>query len=439
MRVLVVGGGAREHVAAWALARSGSKIYTVMKNNNPGLRRLSEEVLIHPETDVETVASWAEGRVEMAFIGPEAPLEKGLVDILEERGIPTVGPSREAARLETSKSFMRDLMRRHNLPGQVAYRYCENMDDLRTAVGEMGTEVVVKPVGLTGGKGARVYGEHLHGEEDIYRYGEEIFGGYGGGRLVVEEKLTGEEFTLQAFTDGRRLLPTPLVQDHKRAYEGDEGPNTGGMGSYSMADHLLPFVTQEEREQALSIMQGVIDAMREEGTPYKGILYGQFMLTRDGPKVVEFNARFGDPEAMNVLSILDDPLEEIFRGLVSGDLPTKASFRHLATVCRYVVPVGYGSSPKKGVRLEVDEKRIRESGALLFYASVDERDGAVYTTTSRSLAVVGASPEMKGAVESCERALEAVRGEYYVRHDIGTPEAIERKKRHMEQVRSGGQ
>ncbi|MDG6220862.1 MAG: phosphoribosylamine--glycine ligase [Candidatus Thermoplasmatota archaeon] len=441
MRVLVVGGGAREHAIAAALNKSKATLYAAMNNRNPGIQRLCEDVLFGPETDVDAVAGWAEGRVDMAFIGPEAPLEKGLADALISRGIGVVGPTKDAARIETSKAYMRKLMTEYDIPGQVVNAHCRSLEEAEAFLDDFGESVVVKPIGLCGGKGAKVFGEHLHNREDILEYARSIFSsGMGGGELVIEEKLVGEEFTLQCFSDGSHVAPMPLVQDHKRAYEGDKGPNTGGMGSYSMKNHSLPFITDQEYQQALAIVQRTVDAMAQDGSPYKGILYGQFILTKDGPKVIEFNARFGDPEAMNVLSIIDSSFLDVCIGMVEGGLKDKRpSFKHTSTVCKYVVPRGYGIKSEVGVEVEVDEKAIEMSGAKLFYASVNEKDGKIYTTSSRTLAVVGISPEIGTAEEVCETALSSIRGDVFMRHDIGKAASIQKKISNMRDLRGEGE
>lgn len=433
MKVLVVGGGAREHAIAKALKRSGAEIYSVMKNRNPGIYRIAEEATIADEKDISAVVSWAKRRVDMAFIGPEAPLEVGLVDALQDAGIPSVGPVKSAARIETSKDYMRSLMEHHNIEGQVKYRVAEDMEEGKRFIDEIG-DFVIKPTGLTGGKGAKVFGEHLKNRDEALDYLRKIFDGYGGGKAVIEERLEGEEFTLQAFVDGSNLVPMPLVQDHKRAYEGDKGPNTGGMGSYSMENHRLPFIKEDEYEDALNIMKKVVRAMDDEGNPYRGILYGQFMLTADGPKIVEFNARFGDPEAMNVLSLLETSLTEISEAMMNGELG-KAEFMNKATVCKYVVPEGYGVQPKANVPVDVDEEGIRKEGAELFYASVNDEKGQIYTTTSRTLAVLGIDDDIGKAEEMAERALSHVNGEVFSRHDIGKAELIERRVKHMDELR----
>ena len=441
MRVLVVGGGGREHAIVGALRRSHAEIYAAMANQNPGIRRASKEVLLGDVTEVDRIVNWAKQHsVELAVIGPEAPLEKGIADLLEAAGIPTVGPSGAAAQLETSKEFTRELMRDHRIPGFSQFWAFDQVAGFEEFVNASDFEFVIKPLGLTGGKGVRVWGDHFSTKAEAVAYGREILEKKIGGtaRFLVEEKLVGEEFSLQAFCDGTRLVPMPLAQDHKRAYEGDKGPNTGGMGSYSEADHLLPFVPTEDHDRALETMRRTIEAMAARGTPFKGILYGGFMATKHGPKLLEHNVRFADPESMNVLPILEDDFLGICVGLAGGNVPTNVKFARKATVCKYVVPMGYGSHPKAGEQLKVDEESIRRTGAKLYYASVDEKAGHLYTTTSRSLAVVGIAANLEEAESISEEALAFVAGSFYARRDIGKPEVVERKVERMQKIRQGG-
>src|SRR5881296_2840408 len=439
MKVLVVGGGGREHAIIEALHRSQADLYTAMSNQNPGIRRRSKDVLLGDVTDVERIVSWAKGHgIELAVIGPEAPLGNGITDALEAVAIPTVGPSREAAQLETNKEFTRALMQAHQIPGVPQFWAFDDLARFEEFVNDSDFEFVIKPLGLTGGKGVRVWGDHFSSKAEALAYGREILEKKIGGtaRFLIEEKLVGEEFSLQAFCDGRALVPMPLAQDHKRAYEGDKGPNTGGMGSYGDADHRLPFLTSEDFDRALETMTKTVEAMAARGTPFKGILYGGFMATKDGPMLLEYNVRFADPESMNVLPILEDDFLTLCEKLVDGNLPTTARFAGRSTVCKYVVPAGYGTKPKAGVAIDVDEARITKAGAELFYASVDEQDGQVFTTASRSLAVVGVAESLPEAESACEAGLTHVRGNVYVRHDIGTAAAIARKVEHMRTIRS---
>ena len=437
MRVLTVGGGGREHAAVEAFHRAGSEIYAVMKNANPGIMRRAKKHALIDEKDIGNVLRFAlENSVELAFVGPEAPLEVGIVDALEEAGIPCASPTKAAARIETSKSFMRNLVKDHGIEGNLGFASFDNAKDAEEYLRTIDHEIVVKPVGLTGGKGVKVQGEHLHSFGETMEYINEIFDqNIGGAGVILEERAVGEEFTQMVFCDGRNIAPMPLVQDHKRAYEGDVGPNTGGMGSYSDADHLLPFVTKKDRDDALSILRKIVKAMSKEGCPYRGPMYGQFMLTKNGPKIIEINARFGDPEAMNVLPILEDSFEEICRTMAGGNMNEIARFRRSATVCKYVVPEGYGTTTVYGKDIIVDEDGIASEGAKVFYANVDVINGRLVTGRSRSVGIVGIAGSIAEAEEKCERALSHVRGDHiFVRHDIGKKELIQRRIDHMKSL-----
>jgi phosphoribosylamine--glycine ligase len=299
-------------------------------------------------------------------------------------------------------------------------------------------DIVVKPVGLTGGKGVKVQGEHLHSFEDIMVYVNEIFdNNIGGAGVIIEEKAVGEEFTQMVFCDGKTISPMPLVQDHKRAYDGDVGPNTGGMGSYTDADHLLPFVTASERKEALAIIQQIVDALRKDGCAYRGAMYGQFMLTLNGPKLIEINARFGDPEAMNVLPILSSNFTDICMAMATGTLKDNVEFEKKATVCKYVVPEGYGVKSKAGLPISVDETNVQKCGSVAFYANVDMKDGKLVTGTSRSVGAVGMAGSIEEAESNCEKALKFVEGEaIFVRRDIGKRELVQRRVDHMKALRN---
>jgi len=440
MRTLVVGGGGREHAIVEALRRSGAEILAAMANQNPGIRRAAKDVLLGDVNAVDRITAWAKaGGAELAVIGPEAPLGQGIADALEAAAIPTVGPSKEAAQLETNKEFTRQLMKEHGIPGLPAYWAFDSYGPFSEFVLDSDFEFVIKPLGLTGGKGVQVWGDHFSSKEGALAYGREILEKRIGGqaRFLVEEKLVGEEFSLQALCDGKRLVPCPLAQDHKRAYEGDKGPNTGGMGSYSDADHLLPFVTRLDYDQALETMRRTIEAMNDRGTPFKGVLYGGFMATRDGPKLLEYNVRLADPESMNVLPILEDDFADLCLHAARGGLPLRARFAKKATVCKYVVPPGYGTRPRAGEQLKVDEESIRRTGAKLYYAAVDEKDRKILTTTSRALAVVGIADDLERAEAISEEALAFVGGSFYARRDIGKPEFVARKVERMRKIREG--
>ena len=430
MKILVAGGGGREHAICLALTKNANvELYSVMGKKNPGIAKIARETLIHAETDVPAVRAFAkEHNIQYAFIGPEAPLEAGLADALTKEGIGCVGPVKAAARIETDKGFCRELMNKHGIDGCPAYKLCKTQEEAAAFIRQYPGDLAVKPTGLTGGKGVKVMGEQVD-REGAVEYAMTLKDQV----IILEERLLGEEFTLMAFTDGKTLVPMPLVQDHKRAFEGDVGPNTGGMGSYSLEDHTFPFVTETDYARALSIMQATVNALAKEGSPYKGILYGQFMNTKTGPKVIEFNARFGDPEAMNVLTILNSDLFTIAEHIISGTLSAQdVSFEKKATVCKYLVPTGYPDKPHAG---DVITPGPAEN-TILYYANVELENGVLKTLTSRTMAYVGVGAGLAEAEKYAEAACRNVTGNVRYRSDIGTETLFAKRIAHMKELRS---
>ncbi|MBA2869021.1 phosphoribosylamine--glycine ligase [Methanococcus maripaludis] len=435
MKVLLIGGGAREHAIAMALKKNELvELYTLMKNKNPGIYALSEEVSFNSETDVPAIKEFAEKiKPEIAVIGPESPLGVGASDLLEEMGIPTVGPKKLPAQIETSKEFMRNLFKKYEIDGSLKYAafndYGTELEGFIDEMTSLGKDVVVKPAGLTGGKGVKVVGEQLKDNEEAKIYAKEVFDkSIGGGKIIIEEKLVGVEFTLHGFVDGENIVFMPAVQDHPHAYNNDEGPITGGMGSYSCPNHGLPFLSEEMLDRAEKIMEKTVNSISLEVGPYKGFLYGQFMLTADGPKIIEYNARFGDPEAMNLLPILKTDFLDVCFAIAKGTLDKlNIEFENKATVCKYVVPNGYPIDPVRNKELTVDEKAIENANAILFYASINEENGKLYITGSRSAAVVGISENIEEAEKIAQKAIENFKGEVYYRSDIGTLDLIKKR------------
>jgi phosphoribosylamine--glycine ligase len=281
----------------------------------------------------------------------------------------------------------------------------------------------------------KLSGEHLANIDEGVEYAKQCI--QKSDAVVVEEKFVGEEFSLQCLSDGRTVIGSPLAQDHKRAFEGDKGPNTGGMGSYSDSNHLLPFLSQDDYDAAIDITQKGCRAMKEEcGESYKGVMYGGFIATKKGVKLVEFNARYGDPEVMNILPLLETSLLDIFKAVIDGNLNAEmARYSNRATVCKYVVPKGYGIKSEAGHHLEVNEAAIRQVGAQFYYAAVNEEKGELFTTASRSLGIVGIGGTLSDAEAKAEGALGHVKGNIFMRHDIGTAEAIRKKMERMKDIR----
>jgi phosphoribosylamine--glycine ligase len=380
----------------------------------------------------------AAARPDVVIVGPEEPLAIGIVDDLGKLGIPAVGPVQALAQLEASKSFTRELLSRHRIDGNPRYRVFRTMDGITDYLSSL-QDHVIKPDGLTGGKGVKVSGEHLHSVQEGLDYCEQLFAEHPEQPVVIEEKLDGEEFSLQSFCDGEHVVHTVPVQDHKRAFDGDSGPNTGGMGSYSAADHLLPFLTREDLLQAQAINAAVVRALHKEtGQPYKGILFGGFMLTRDGIRLLEYNARFGDPESLNVLCLLegDDDFVDICLAIINGNLDeVRPRFKRQATVCTYVVPQGYPDSPVQNQRVDLSRVPTDSEHLKRFFAAVDQRDDGIYLTGSRAIAFVGIGQDLADAYRHAEGAASRVQGPVRHRKDIGTEELIQKRVRHMAEVR----
>jgi len=436
-KILLIGKSGRLDAMAEALYRSSrnKEIYLLSEVNSPGLARKARKVWREARTDdPDVVAGYAkEIRPDFAIIGPEEPLASGVVDKLRELGIPTVGPSRSLARLESSKAFTRTLLEKYRIDGRIKYRTFEVEDGLEAYLHEL-SEFVIKPDGLTGGKGVRVFGDHFATIEEGLSYCRQLLAS--GATLIVEEKLIGEEFSFQSFCDGRHVCDMIPVQDHKRAEEGDRGPNTGGMGSYSCEDHLLPFLSQDHIDEASRINKAVAAALLNEcREEYKGILYGSFILTKDGLKIIEYNARFGDPEAMNVLSLLRTDFIDICEAIISGTLDKlHIAFDRKATVCKYVVPRGYPNSAENGSK--IDLSHVTHSRNLrIFYGAVSgTRDDDLELTGSRAVAFLGIGDSLKAAEEIAERAAMQVVGPVRHRADIGTTKLVERRADHMKAI-----
>ncbi len=436
-KVLLVGSGAREHALADALIAGGAELYAYMQLLNPGIKRIARKFTVGKADDTAAAVKFAkENSVEIAVIGPEMPLAAGVVDELEKAGIKCVGPTKKLAQLETSKGFTRELVKKHSIEGCPDFRVFKDSNGIKEYLQQLGA-YVVKPDGLTGGKGVKVFGEHLSSHEESLEYCKEILKEHSS--VVVEEKLEGEEFSLQSLTDGNGgFVHFPCVQDHKRAFEGDKGPNTGGMGSYSDANFLLPFLTEEDVDAAKKITEKVAVAIKKElGESYKGVMYGGFMKTASGIKLLEYNARFGDPETMNVIPLLKTNFVEVCKAVAEGRLAKlNVEFEPKATVCKYVVPEGYPDGPKTG-KIEVPSVEKDYIKALVYYANVEDRNGEVYTTKSRSVAFVGVADTIAAAEKIAEEAAAMVKGNVYHRKDIGTYDLVQKRVEHMEQLLEG--
>lgn len=439
MRVLLVGGGAREHALGVALHTAGAELFVIASNLNPGLRALAKEYATADPTAPGAVVQLAQTRrIHYAVIGPEAPLAAGVGDALRAANIPVVGPSKAGARIETSKRFCRELLGKYRIDASPRFVTVSNLDEVDSRIAEFNVPFVVKPVGLTAGKGVKVQGVDFQTPQEGASYAKRFLAAHPNeGGLLLEERIEGEEFSLMAFVTDSGIYPLPLVQDYKRALDGDTGPNTGGMGAYSQRDHLLPFLSPSMRERAEAILRRTVDALRSEGIPYRGVLYAGFMLTGHGPILMEFNARLGDPEAVNVLTLYEEGnFDELLGGVASGRVdPNLVRFRLRATVVKYLVPPGYPVSPTAGGILTIDEPAIEALGVHVRYASVDAAGPSqVRLTSSRGVALVGEASAIHAASERVEEALACVKGDYWVRHDVGSAADVTRRVEHMRRL-----
>lgn len=437
MNILVIGSGAREHALIKALRRSPQNAFLFCYGTaiNPGIKQLTHQYEAGDITNcAEVVTRAVFWDIELAIIGPEAPLEKGIADALWQAGIPTIGPRKKLAQIETSKEFARDLMQKYDIAGLPRYKKFASLHSIEPFLHELGEgNYVIKANGLMSGKGVKVAGEHLHSIDDALQFCQEILEKKQ--TILIEEKLIGQEFSLMCFADGKKIIPMPLVQDHKRAYNEDKGPNTGGMGSYSDTNHSLPFLNENEVQDALAINQAVFQALSLEcGEAYIGILYGSFIATKKGIYVIEFNARFGDPEALNVLSILQSDFVVLCKAMIQGELTEdKVGFAKKATVCKYAVPEGYPDKPQNNFVVDCSKISCQDH---LYLSSVNQVGPQLIAQGSRTAAYVGIADSIGAAEKSAETEISLIEGPLFHRQDIGTQQLIQQRIDQMQRIRN---
>ncbi len=441
MKILLITSSARGHAIADALSRSrhNPEIFSVCTGKNPGIRALASEQHILDIMKFDPIVNIAKDtRPDFAFVGPDDPIGAGLADALEDAGIPTVAPKKSLARIEASKGFTRELLAKHGIDCSPKFSSFTRADPelLSTFITQdLGGEYVVKYDALKGGKGVKLSGEHLDTEEDGVAYAIECIEECG--QVVVEEKLTGIEFSLLSFVSGEQVVDMPAVQDHKRAYDGDTGPNTGGMGTYSDADHSLPFLQNDDVERAKEINRLTAKALQDEcGEGFRGILYGGFIATRDGVRLIEYNARFGDPEALNILPLLASDFVDICQAMITGELTDDlVSFEKKATVCKYITPEGYPEN--KDQRGEAVTFPEMPENARIYYGDVSEADnGSLELGGSRTAGIVGIGESIAEAEQIAQKLCEKVTGPVRYRHDIGTEDVVSQRVTTMEQLRT---
>jgi phosphoribosylamine---glycine ligase len=402
MKVLVIGSGGREHALVWKLRQSPRITQLYCAPGNGGISREAECVPVDQKSLESLVALANQLRPDLTVVGPELPLQIGVVDEFTRRGWPVFGPTRAAAQLETSKSFAKEFMQRHRIP-TAHYAICSSMNDVKAALARFGASVVVKADGLAAGKGVVM----CKNKDEATTAADEMLSGKmvgeAGARVVLEECLQGDELSFLVLSDGERVAPLVAAQDHKRVGDGDTGPNTGGMGAYSYAGLLDQQMTHWLLQH---IAIPVIEGMKAEGMEYKGILYCGLMMTARGPQVLEFNCRFGDPETQPLLMRLESDLLEAIEASVEGRV-SDGDFRWSPdpAVCVVMASGGYPGTIEVGKKITGIEEADALDGVKVFHAGTSTRDGAYYTSGGRVLGVTARAADLKSAMA---RAYEAV-------------------------------
>ncbi len=415
MKVAVIGSGGREHTLAWKLAQSKQveKLYAI-----PGSDAMAElaQCVDIPLADLEGIAGYCAGEgVDMVVVGPEVPLTDGLADICQAKGLAVFGPNKAAAQMEGSKAFAKDIMKKYHIP-TAAYETFTDGEAAKAYIHKHGAPIVVKADGLAAGKGVVVAQTTDEAVEAVSAMMEEHVFGASGGRIVIEECMTGEEASLLAFVDGKTIVPMISAQDHKRIFDHDEGPNTGGMGAYAPAPVMTPELVRQVED---TILRPVVDGLRQEGIVYQGCLYAGLMITAEGPKVVEFNCRFGDPETQAVLPLLDSDLAEIMYACTQGTLSKDmVTWKAGSACCVIMASAGYPASSHKGDVICGLENL--DDTAIVFHSGTMKQDGCYVTNGGRVLGITAVASTLKEAIDRAYQHVGAVHFEgQQVRSDIG--------------------
>ncbi len=415
MKVLVIGSGGREATIAWKLSQSEKVTEIFIAPGNGGTLAYGQNINIKAD-DIDSLEKFAkENQIDLTVVGPEVPLTMGIVDVFEKSGLRVFGPSKLAAQVEGSKDFSKNIMKKYNIP-TAEYATFTEYEKALSYVKEKGAPIVIKADGLAAGKGvivAMTEEEAVNGLSDIMQ--DKIFGA-GNAKVVIEEYMDGEEASILAFTDGKTIIPMVSSQDHKRIFEGDKGPNTGGMGTYSPA----PVVTEDINQKVYdTVLKPMIDGLKSEGIVYKGILYAGLMIKDNEAKVVEFNARFGDPETQVVLPKLKSDLFDIFMAITDEKLDqVDIEWSDDATVCVVLAADGYPGSYEKN-KLITGIENAEQKGLLVYHAGTVEKDGQIYTSGGRVLNVVAKAPTIKDAVDKVYKDIDEIKFENkFYRKDI---------------------
>ena len=413
----MVGGGGREHALAWKLAQSPRITRLYAAPGNPGIASVAQCLSISADALADLAAFASRERIDLTVVGPEQPLALGLVDLFTERGLPVFGPTRAAAQLEASKVFAKALFARYRIP-TARHAAFSDAAKARAFARELGGRAVVKADGLTAGKGAVVCPDLETAGRAIDDMLERRVFGDAGARVVVEELLEGEELSFFVLTDGDRVCPLAAAQDHKAVFDGDRGPNTGGMGAYSPAPVLDEALAAEIVER---VIRPTVRAMATEGRPYRGVLYAGLMLTREGPQVLEFNARFGDPETQVLVPRLAGDLLTLCRAVAEGrDLPETVPWRPETAVSVVLASGGYPGAYATGHPIAGVEAAGARPGVTVFHAGTALRDGRLVTSGGRVLAVTALGRDTRTAIAAAYDAVGDIRFEgMHFRRDIG--------------------
>lgn len=415
MKVAVIGGGGREHTLAWKLAQSPSvdTVYAI-----PGSDAMASFATCVPASvsDLDYIAKYCkEHGVDLVVVGPEVPLTEGIADVCQQYGIPVFGPNKAAAQMEGSKAFAKDIMAKYNVP-TAKYATFTNEADAKAYIKEQGAPIVVKADGLAAGKGVVVAQTVEEALDAVNAMMEDHIFGASGGRIVIEECMVGEEASLLAFVDGETIVPMIAAQDHKRIFDNDEGPNTGGMGAYAPAPVVTPDIHQVVID---TILKPVVAGLKQEGITYQGCLYAGLMITADGPKVVEFNCRFGDPETQAVLPLLDGDLAQIMLACAKGTLTADmVHWKDAAACCVIMASKGYPASSHKGD--VISGLDTVDDDVLVFHSGTKKVDGSFVTNGGRVLGVTAVAPTLKDAIDKVYANVKRISFDgQQVRSDIG--------------------
>ncbi len=415
MKVLVVGGGGREHAICWKLSQSPKVTELFCAPGNAGIADVATCVPVKA-TDVEGMVAWAkENAMDFVMVAPDDPLALGMVDALTEAGVPAFGPKANAAIIEASKAFSKELMKKYNIP-TAQYETFTELDKALAYIRAQGAPIVVKADGLALGKGVVVASTVEEAETAVREMMENRKFGASGSTVVIEECMVGPEVTVLAFCDGEHLVPMLSSQDHKRAYDGNQGPNTGGMGAFCPSPNYTPAIAQECMEK---IFLPTVAALKAEGRPFKGVIYFGLMLTEKGPRVVEYNARFGDPETQPLLSMLDTDLMEIFEACVNGTLDqVEVKWKEGAACCIVLASGGYPIAHKTGYVISGLDK---VEGATVFHAGTRRNEqGEFVNAGGRVLGGTALGGNLEEAIANAYAAAKPITWQdMHFRTDIG--------------------